>query len=126
MSGVLRRRDSRVRRVEGASPERAHPGRRVEAASPERAHRVRRVEGYSNGHSRGMRSHVRTVIVLALAAGLVALFLHNVDLWGVASNIARARPEWLALSLATMLVNLALRSLRWRYLLEPLGHTTFA
>lgn len=73
-----------------------------------------------------MRSHVRTVIVLALAAGLVALFLHNVDLWGVASNIVRARPEWLALSLATMFVNLSLRALRWQYLLEPLGHTTFS
>jgi uncharacterized protein (TIRG00374 family) len=73
-----------------------------------------------------MRPHVRTVIVLALAAGLVALFLHNVDLWGVASNIARARPEWLALSLLTMFVNLALRALRWQYLLAPLGHTTFA
>jgi uncharacterized protein (TIRG00374 family) len=73
-----------------------------------------------------MRSHVRTIIVLALAAGLVALFLHNVDLWGVASNIVRARPEWLALSLATMIVNLSLRALRWQYLLEPLGHTTFA
>jgi len=73
-----------------------------------------------------MRSHLRTIIVLALAAGLVALFLRNVDLWGVASNIVRARPEWLALSLASMVVNLALRALRWRYLLEPLGHTTFA
>jgi uncharacterized protein (TIRG00374 family) len=73
-----------------------------------------------------MRSHVRTVVVLALATGLVALFLHNVDLWGVASNIARARPEWLALSLLTMFVNLSIRALRWQYLLEPLGHTTFA
>jgi hypothetical protein len=29
------------------------------------------------------------------------------------------------LSLATMLVNLAIRALRWQYLLEPLGHTSF-
>jgi uncharacterized membrane protein YbhN (UPF0104 family) len=72
-----------------------------------------------------MRSHVRTIVVLALAAGLVALFLHNVDLWGVATNIARARPEWLAFSLFTMLVNLAIRAYRWQYLLEPIGHTTF-
>ncbi len=73
-----------------------------------------------------MRSHIRTIVVLALAAGLVALFLHNVDLWGVAVNIVRARPEWLLLSLLTMIVNLALRALRWQYLLEPLGHTTFS
>ena len=72
-----------------------------------------------------MRSHVRTIIVLALAAGLVVLFLHNVDLWRVLAEIVRARPEWLALSLATMFINLAIRSLRWQYLLEPLGHTSF-
>src|SRR2546425_3276985 len=72
-----------------------------------------------------MRSHLRTIIVLALAAALVALFLQNVDLWSVGVNIVRARPEWLALSLATMVVNLAIRSLRWQYLLEPLGHTSF-
>jgi uncharacterized protein (TIRG00374 family) len=73
-----------------------------------------------------MRSHVRTIVVLAVALGLVALFLYNVNLWGVLRAIARARPEWLALSLATMFVNLAIRALRWKYLLEPLGETTFA
>jgi uncharacterized protein (TIRG00374 family) len=72
-----------------------------------------------------MRSYVRNVIVLAVAIGLVALFLRNVDLWRVANDILRARPEWLALSLGTMFVNLAIRSLRWRYLLEPLGPTSF-
>ena len=40
-------------------------------------------------------------------------------------DICHARPEWLALSLATMFVNLAIRALRWQYLLEPLGHTSF-
>ena len=37
-----------------------------------------------------MRSHVRTIVVLALAAGLVALFLYNVDIWRVVAEIARA------------------------------------
>ena len=37
-------------------------------------------------------------------------------------EIAHARPEWLVLSLATMFVNLAIRALRWQYLLEPLGN----
>ena len=73
-----------------------------------------------------MRSHLRTIIVLALAAALVGLFLYRVDLVRVAAEIARARPEWLALSLATTIVNLAIRAFRWQYLLEPLGHTTFA
>jgi len=72
-----------------------------------------------------MRSHVRTIVVLAIAAALVALFLHNVDLWAVGANILRARPEWLAFSLFTMVVNLAIRAYRWQYLLEPIGRTTF-
>ena len=72
-----------------------------------------------------MRSHLRTILVLAVAVGLLALFLYNVDLWGVVGSIGRARPAWLALSLATMFVNLAIRALRWQYLLEPLAKTSF-
>jgi uncharacterized protein (TIRG00374 family) len=72
-----------------------------------------------------MRPHLRTVIVLALAVGLLALFLHNVDLRRVAADITRARPGWLALSLGSMVLNLAIRSLRWQYLLEPLGGASF-
>jgi uncharacterized protein (TIRG00374 family) len=64
--------------------------------------------------------------VLVLAAGLLALFLYNVDLWGAIAAIAHARPGWLALSLATMLANLAIRAFRWQYLLEPLGNAKFA
>jgi len=73
-----------------------------------------------------MRSHLRTIVVLAIALALIGLFLYNVNLWGVLSAIARARPAWLALSFATMIVNLAIRALRWKFLLEPLGTTTFA
>src|SRR5260221_2100893 len=72
-----------------------------------------------------MRVSLRTAIVLPLAIGLVELFLHNVDLWRVAGEIAEARPEWLAVSLATMVGNLAIRALRWQVLLEPMGRTTF-
>ncbi|MCU1385019.1 MAG: hypothetical protein JWL71_3716 [Acidobacteria bacterium] len=73
-----------------------------------------------------MRSHVRTIVVLAAALTLIALFLYNVNLWGVLGAIRRARPEWLALSLATAFVSLAIRALRWKFLLEPLGQTSFA
>ncbi len=73
-----------------------------------------------------MRSPLRALIVLALGAALLALFLYNVDLRGVARQIVHADPRWLAFSLATMLVNLAIRSWRWQYLLEPLGHARFA
>jgi uncharacterized protein (TIRG00374 family) len=72
-----------------------------------------------------MRSHIRTIVVLAVAAGLVALFLRNVDYWQVLREIARARPEWLLLSFGSMFVNLAFRAWRWQYLLEPLGTTSF-
>src|SRR5829696_6315398 len=73
-----------------------------------------------------MRSSVRTLVVLAVAGALLALFLYNVDLRGVLSQIVHAAPAWLALSLATMFVNLAIRAWRWQYLLEPLGETSFA
>src|SRR5476651_617706 len=73
-----------------------------------------------------VRSHFRAMLVLAAAAALLALFLHNVNLWRVIGDIARARPGWLLLSLAAMFVNLAIRAWRWQYLLEPLGQTTFS
>src|SRR2546428_11028639 len=72
-----------------------------------------------------MRSHFRTIVVLALTAGLLALFLHNVDLRRVAGDIARARPMWLAGSLSSMVGNLAIRAPRWQYPLAPLGNPTF-
>jgi uncharacterized protein (TIRG00374 family) len=73
-----------------------------------------------------MRSPIRTAIVLAVAAALVALFLRNVPLRDVASAILHARVSWLAVSLVTAMLSLAIRALRWQYLLEPLGHASFA
>src|ERR1041385_2561051 len=73
-----------------------------------------------------MRAHIRTAIVLALAAGLVLVFFRNVDLRNVATEILRAQPGWLAISLGTTFVSLVIRSLRWQYLLEPLGHASFS
>jgi uncharacterized membrane protein YbhN (UPF0104 family) len=72
-----------------------------------------------------MRAHIRTAVVLVLAGALVALFLRNVDFKHVALEIVHAHLGWLSLSLVTMIVNLAIRSLRWQYLLEPLGHASF-
>src|SRR5215467_2409168 len=72
-----------------------------------------------------MRAHIRTVIVLALAAGLVLLFFRNVDLRLVVAEILKARLPWLATSLAATLMSLVIRSVRWQYLLEPLGHASF-
>lgn len=73
-----------------------------------------------------MRSHVRTIVVLAAAVALVALFFRDVDLWRVGADIARAEPGWLAFGLAMSVANLAIRAFRWQYLLEPLGRPDFA
>ncbi len=73
-----------------------------------------------------MRSHIRTIVVAALALALLALFFNNVDWRGVVREILHARPEWLVLSLATMLGTLGIRAWRWQYLLEPLGKPSFA
>jgi uncharacterized protein (TIRG00374 family) len=72
-----------------------------------------------------MRSPLRTIVVLATAAVLVAVFLRNVDFWRVVGEIGQARPEWLVFSLLTMFVNLAIRAYRWQYLLDPLGKVRF-
>jgi uncharacterized protein (TIRG00374 family) len=72
-----------------------------------------------------MRPSLRAVIVLALAAGLLVLFLYRVDLRGVVGQIVHANVWWLAFSLLTMVANLAIRSWRWQYLLEPIGRPDF-
>jgi glycosyltransferase 2 family protein len=72
-----------------------------------------------------MRSHFRTLVVLALALALAVLFFYKVDLSGVAGQIVHADPGWLTFSLATMVINLAIRAWRWQYLLEPLGRPSF-
>jgi glycosyltransferase 2 family protein len=73
-----------------------------------------------------MRSHLRTIIVLVLAAALLGVFFYNVDLRSVAREIVHAHPGWLLFSLVSMFVNLALRAWRWQYLLAPLGMPSFA
>jgi len=72
-----------------------------------------------------MRSTLRTLVVLVLALGLLALFLYHVDLRRVGSAIVHAEPGWLILSFATTLANLAIRAYRWQYLLDPLGKVRF-
>ena len=73
-----------------------------------------------------MRSSLRTIVVLAVGVALLALFLRNVDLSRVLAEIGGARPVWLLISLASMVLNLAIRAYRWQYLLDPLGKVTFA
>ena len=72
-----------------------------------------------------MRSSVRTIVVVALAAGLFALFLRNVDLARVGADIVRAHPGWLLFGLIASTMNLVIRAYRWQYLLEPLGRPAY-
>jgi uncharacterized protein (TIRG00374 family) len=74
---------------------------------------------------RFLRSHIRAIVVLAAAAALLAAFLHDVNFGRMVTDIAHARPEWLAVSFFSMFVNMAIRAWRWQYLLEPIGHVTF-
>ena len=69
-----------------------------------------------------MRSHLRTVVVLALACALLGVVSVTTSTCGVSWARSSARgPSGSLVSLAIGLVNLAIRALRWQYLLEPLG-----
>jgi uncharacterized protein (TIRG00374 family) len=73
-----------------------------------------------------MRSSIRTAIIVAVAAALVVVFLRNVDIRHVAAAIIRARIRWLGVSFVAAILGIVIRALRWQYLLEPLGHASFA
>ncbi len=72
-----------------------------------------------------MNAHLRTVLVLALAMALFALFLWKADFAGVWREIAQGRAELLALSVVTTMLTYALRARRWQYLLNGIGPTHF-
>jgi uncharacterized protein (TIRG00374 family) len=72
-----------------------------------------------------LRNIVRTVIVIGLAVGLVALFLRNADLHQVWASVKAARPDYMLLALLLTAVTYFARAERWQYLLEPLGATRF-
>ena len=73
-----------------------------------------------------MRSRLRTVLICLLTIGLLAFFLRNADMAGVWAETRRARPDFLVLALLVTAFTYVLRSLRWQYLLAPIGRTRFA
>lgn len=73
----------------------------------------------------GLRIVIRTLVVLGLAVGLLALFLRNADLAKVITSVKAARLEYLVGSLALTCVTFVIRAERWQYLLAPLGPTRF-
>ncbi|RPH58535.1 MAG: UPF0104 family protein [Acidobacteria bacterium] len=72
-----------------------------------------------------MRSLVRNVAIALLAIVLLALFLRHADLPSVWQEIRRAELGLLAAAVASIFVNMVIRSIRWQYLLEPIGATSF-
>jgi uncharacterized protein (TIRG00374 family) len=72
-----------------------------------------------------MRSTVRNVAIAVVAIALIALFLRNADLPTVWQEIRRAELRLLAAAIASIFVNMVVRSIRWQYLLEPIGTTSF-
>jgi glycosyltransferase 2 family protein len=72
-----------------------------------------------------LRNVIRTVLVIGLAVGLLAVFLREADFGRVWSAVASARADFLGLSLAATAATFVIRAERWQYLLGPLGPTRF-
>lgn len=72
-----------------------------------------------------MRSFVRNLVIAGLAVALLALFLRNAHLAAVWQEIRGAELGLMAAAIGSVFVNMALRSVRWQYLLEPIGAVTF-
>ena len=73
-----------------------------------------------------MRNVIRTVVVIALAVGLLALFLRNADLGRVWASVRAARADFLLLAVLMTCATFVIRAERWQYLLSPLGRTRFS
>ena len=73
-----------------------------------------------------MRKSFRTIFIVVLSIGLLALFLRGAHLDVVWTEIKLADPWMITLSGAVTVMTMVLRALRWQYLLEPIGHARFA
>ena len=72
-----------------------------------------------------MQKRLRTVLIIVLSIGLLALFLRGAHLDVVWAEIRRANAWLIVLSAAVTQLTMVLRALRWQYLLEPIGHAGF-
>jgi uncharacterized protein (TIRG00374 family) len=68
-----------------------------------------------------MRGHLRTLVVVLVAGGLLALFLRNTDFREVGREFARARLDLVLASLVLTGLTYVCRAARWQYLLLPIG-----
>lgn len=72
-----------------------------------------------------MRKPIRTLVLVLLSFGLLWVFLRGAHLGEVWTEIKSADGWLIAIAVATTIVNMAFRALRWQYLLAPLGHPRF-
>jgi glycosyltransferase 2 family protein len=73
-----------------------------------------------------MKKSVRTLIVIALSIGLLALFLRGANLGVVWTEMKEADSWLIGLSALITILTMVLRALRWQYLLAPIGHARFS
>lgn len=72
-----------------------------------------------------MRRHLRTILIVLVTVGLLALFLRQVNLGEVAREIRHASPLYLLLAILTTLSIYVFRAVRWQAMLEPVGRARF-
>src|SRR6188768_3422362 len=73
-----------------------------------------------------MPSGLRVALVIVLTLGLLAFFLHGVELGAVWAATRRADPRLLTVGVGLTMATYALRAARWQYLLAPIGPTRFS
>ncbi|MBI4477192.1 MAG: flippase-like domain-containing protein [Acidobacteria bacterium] len=73
-----------------------------------------------------MRASIKTVVILLLAIGLLALFLRHANLSQVWAEIIHGRGDLIVAATAGVASTYGFRALRWQYLLAPIGTTHFA
>jgi uncharacterized protein (TIRG00374 family) len=67
----------------------------------------------------------RTALVTLLALGLLAWFLRGTNFTDVWFQVRQVRPDFLLASAVMVILTFFARTIRWRYLLSPLGPTRF-
>lgn len=72
-----------------------------------------------------MKNHLRTLVIVGLSVGLLALFLRGAHLDVVWAEIKQANSWLLATSAIVSVLGMGLRAVRWQYLLAPIGHASF-
>lgn len=81
--------------------------------------------GLARGKLLSLRAALRTLLVIALGVGLLAVFLRNADLARVWTEMKTARAGLLVVAVVLTFAMYVVRAERWQYLLAPLGKTSF-